>query len=428
MSRSSTPTSAAGAGDPVADRRAADFRRMRALATLLLAAMTGVYIAATLGAPRYPWLAYARAFAEAGMVGACADWFAVVALFRHPMGIPIPHTAIVPSNKTRIAGAMGRFIANNFLTPKVLSRRLAEIDLARWIAAWLAQPENAGRIARGVVVAIPEIVDALPREQMSGLIGKSIMRGLEAMPAAPVASNLLAIAWAQGQTGKLIERGLEFAESSILRNKGIIRAKVEAHSSRWIPKWVDGIFADKVTAAIAATLAEMRDPAHPWRLELKTAVETLARRLATDAKLRADVEAGKHQMLKNPLVRDQIDALWAEIEDRVPASLAAHAGAIQDGIERALVSSGQWLRDDPELASRFNRWARYLARRAISPRRAEIGEFATRVVNDWNADTLVERIELQVGKDLQYIRVNGTLVGGLVGLVIFILSKWLPGG
>src|ERR1700677_796669 len=149
------------------DPRATGLRRMRILATLLLVAMTIVFIATSFAEARWAWLAYIRAFAEAGMVGACADWFAVVALFRHPLGIPIPHTAIVTHNKARIATAMGRFITNNFLTPKVLSERLAEVDAARWIADWLASPDNAKRVVRNVALAIPEIVRALPRDQIA---------------------------------------------------------------------------------------------------------------------------------------------------------------------------------------------------------------------------------------------------------------------
>src|SRR6202011_1230473 len=146
---------------------------------------TVVFIAASFAEVRWPWLAYVRAFAEAGMGGACADWFAVVAPFRHPLGIPIPHTAIVTQNKARIAGAMGRFITNNFLTPKVLSERLADVDAVHWIAEWLANGDNAPRAARTAATAVPELVRALPRAQIADVLGKSVLRGLGAMPAAP---------------------------------------------------------------------------------------------------------------------------------------------------------------------------------------------------------------------------------------------------
>lgn len=411
--------------DPGTDRRRSDLKRMRMLATALLIVMTIVYVAASFAMSSWPWISYVRAFAEAGMVGACADWFAVVALFRHPMGLPIPHTAIVPANKTRIAGAMGRFIANNFLTLNVLTRRLAHVDATRWIADWLANPDNAMRISRAIALSIPEVIRVLPREQIIDALGKSLVHGLEAMPAAPVASNLLAIAWAQGQTQNLIERVLTLTETALLQNKALIRQKVEASSSRWIPRWVDGIFADKATTAITTTIAEMRDPDHPWRIELKHGVESLIQRLQSDPVLQADFETHKTNLLRDPMFRSQINALWTEIENRLPKDLSLHTASIQSGIERVLISSGRWLQEDDTLKNRLNRWLRHIVKRAISPRRAEIGQFVTRVVNDWDTKTLVERIELQVGKDLQYIRINGTLVGGIVGLAIYSISKWI---
>ena len=418
----------AGAGETAEDPRITGLRRMRVLATLLLVAMTIVFIAASFAQTQWEWLGYVRAFAEAGMVGACADWFAVVALFRHPLGIPIPHTAIVQHNKARIAGAIGRFITNNFLTPKVLAERLAEVDAAHWIADWLANPDNAKRVAHNIAVAIPEVMRALPRDHIGDALGKSVLHGLEAMPAAPVAANLLAIIWAQGQTQKLIERSLVLLERSLVHNKSFIRQKVEAKSSRWIPRWVDGIVADKVVTALTTTLADMRDPAHPWRIELKAAIESLIMRLTSDPDLRASVEAAKVEFLKNPLFHDQVHALWREIQQRLPTDGSLYSERIESAVANALVGSGRWLQDDAALTMQINRWMRHLIKRLIAPRRAEIGAFVTRIVDNWDTTTLVNRMELQVGKDLQYIRINGTLVGGLVGIIIYTASKWLLPG
>jgi uncharacterized membrane-anchored protein YjiN (DUF445 family) len=412
--------------DPAADEaKRAALRRMRMLATLLLFVMAGLYVATSYARTAWPWLDYVRAFAEAGVVGACADWFAVVALFRHPFGIPIPHTAIVPHNKARIAGAMGRFVANNFLTPRVVSHRLATIDAARFMADWLNRPENVQRTARMVSLAVPEIVRTLPRQQIGEFLRASVQRGLATMPAAPLAAHLLAIVWAHGQTQALIERTIELAEASLAGNKDMIRQKLEAGSSRWIPRFVDGMLAERVFVALTATLAEMRSPEHPWRVELGVSIEALIKRLKTDPELMARVEAIKQEVLAAPLFHDQLRAVWAEIENRLPSDAAAYAPQIATATETAMVGAARWLREDPIVRQRINLWMRYLIRRAIVPRRVEIGAFVTQVVENWDATTLVNRMELQVGKDLQYIRVNGTLVGGLVGLIIYTLSGWL---
>ncbi len=193
---------------------------MRTIATLLLVVMTLVFVATSFAQARWQWLAYVRAFAEAGMVGACADWFAVVALFRRPLGLPIPHTGIVPRNKARIAGALGRFITNNFLTPKVLSEKLVQVDAAQWIADWLGNPDNARGVARRAAVVVPEVVRALPRDLMADSIGRSLVAGLKAVPAGPVAGNLLAIVWAQGQTQKVLERAIAYRGNRAARQQG----------------------------------------------------------------------------------------------------------------------------------------------------------------------------------------------------------------
>jgi len=414
----------ASAGDP----RVVGLRRMRLLATLLLVAMTVLFVATSFAALERPWLGYVRAFAEAGMIGACADWFAVVALFRHPLGIPIPHTAIVPHNKDRIAAAMGRFVTNNFLTSKVLSQRLAEVEAAPVVANWLAVPANARRIARVATLAIVEIVRALPRERVAEIVGEAARGGIEAMPTAPIAANLLAIVWAHGQTQKLIEVALERLEASLLDKQTVIRDKVEASSSRWIPRWVDSIVAGKVLSAVTTTLTDMRDPKHVWRIELKQAIEALIERLSTDPELQKEVEAAKNEIVASPLFREQMQALWSEIESRLPSDVSDYAQRIESVVASALESSGRWLQEDPDLMERLDRWLRHLIKRIVAPRRVEIGAFVTHVVENWDATTLVNRMELQVGRDLQYIRINGTLVGGLVGVIIYTAARWLMPG
>jgi uncharacterized membrane-anchored protein YjiN (DUF445 family) len=417
-----------GGDRAVEEQKAADLRRMRTIATLLLVLMTIVFVATSFARARWEWLDYVRAFAEAGMVGACADWFAVVALFRHPLGIPIPHTGIVPRNKARIGAALGRFITNNFLTPKVLSEKLVKVDAAQWVADWLADPSNAKNVAHRAAVVVPEIVRALPRDVMADALGRSLVAGLKAVPAGPVAANLLGIVWAQGETQKLLDRAITVAETSLIANKAFIRSRVEANSSRWVPRWLDGVVADKITSTIAATLTEMRDPAHPWRIELKGGIEGLIGRLGTDPALQADVEAAKHAFLDDPGFAEHIAVIWKEIDARLPSDISAHAETISTAVEHCLLSAGRWIGEDPAVKEKINTWIRYLVRRTISPRRAEIGAFVTNVVEAWDSTTLVNRLELQVGKDLQYIRINGTLVGGLVGLIIFTVSKWfLPG-
>jgi uncharacterized membrane-anchored protein YjiN (DUF445 family) len=249
-----------------ADTRLRDLRRMRFFATALLVLMFLIFVATSFAEAKWPWLAYPRAFAEAAMIGACADWFAVVALFRHPLGLPIPHTAIVPHSKERIGIAIGRFTAHNFLSPRVLAERIREVDLAGWIARWLKQPGNARSLAQRAASVLQEVVRSLPREDVNAFLTRAARFGLETMPAAPLASRLLALVWAQGEMQMLIEHGISYASAALVRNRETIKQKVSQRSYRIIPKWIDGILADRIVAGITRALEEMREPSHPWRV------------------------------------------------------------------------------------------------------------------------------------------------------------------
>ena len=411
--------------DGAVDPRPAALRRMRLVATLLLVLMTIVFIVTTIAKLDWPWIPYLRAFAEAGMVGACADWFAIVALFRRPLGLPIPHTGIVPNNKDRIGKALGRFITNNFLTAAAMNEKLARIDVIGSMAYWLAEPANAKRLGDYTAVLLPRIARSLPAPQIGESVGKLAQQALQTIPAAPLASKMLAIIWAQGEAQALLARGLEYAESWLAGNKDYLTRKISQQSSRWIPRWIDKMIAEKVLNGMLSTLGEMRDPGHPWRLELRTAVEKLIAGLASDPQMQARAESMKAELLASPLLVEQARTLWAEIESGLNSGFSAHADAIAHTCEQALRSIGAWLQEDEARKARLNRRIRTVAQQFLLLYRVEIGGYIERVVRDWDSATLVDRLELQVGKDLQYIRINGTLVGGLVGLLIFTASKWI---
>jgi uncharacterized membrane-anchored protein YjiN (DUF445 family) len=405
------------------DTRLRDLQRMRFFATALLVLMFLIFVATSFAEAQWPWLAYPRAFAEAGMIGACADWFAVVALFRHPFGIPIPHTAIVPRSKERIGVAIGRFTANNFLSPRVLAERIREVDIAGWISRWLAKPGNAHSIAQRAASVLQQVLRSLPREDVNTFLTSAARYGIEAMPAAPLASRLLALVWAHGEMQTLIEHGISYASAALVRNRETIRQKVSERSSRLIPKWVDGIMADRIVAGLTRALEEMREPNHPWRIELSTAVEKLITDLATNPDMLARGEELKARILENPVVVKQIDTMWGEIEDKLDAITSSNR--LFEMLEQSLLTASERLATDERIGEGINRWLRVAILRMVAPRRTEIAAFIRKVVENWDAKTLVKRIELQVGRDLQYIRINGTLVGGLVGLIIFSVARWL---
>src|SRR5580692_9179440 len=343
---------AAIAGGSVEERRRA-LRRARAFATSLLVLMLAIFIATSVGMKQWPWLAYVRAFAEAGMIGACADWFAVVALFRHPLGIPIPHTAIVASSKERIGIAIGRFTANNFLSPKVLAERMRDVDISGWAARWILRGDNAKNVAQRATSSLNQALTALPREDLNAFLSGAVRGGIESVPAAPFASNLLSLLWAHGEMQALAEKLLVYASTALARNREAIRSKVSRRTSRLIPKWIDSMVADKIIDGVMRTLDEMREPNHPWRIEMTSTVEELIGDLAVKPKMIEKGEELKAKMLATPAVTGQIDALWVRIENRLEAP-ETHA-QLTRVIERLLTNIGRRIQNDESLRTGINR-------------------------------------------------------------------------
>ncbi|MBX9635708.1 MAG: DUF445 domain-containing protein, partial [Magnetospirillum sp.] len=318
------------------DRRAAELRRMKLIATGLLALMFALFIAATLGQDRWPELSYLRAFAEAAMVGAIADWFAVVALFRHPFGLPIPHTAIIPRNKDRIGASLGAFICNNFLAPEVVAAKLDSLDGAGRLANWLAAPDSAGILARRATAFVPALMDALEDEHVRTLVRGAMARGIASVQVAPLLGRILAVLVAHGHHQALFDRSLEMIAGFLFRNEDLIRAKVADRSWKWLPRWVDHKLADKVMVGALETLEELRAPGHPWREEFHTAILRFINHLAYDPQVIARGEAIKAEMLKNPLVEEYLDSLWHETKARLRDDMQAGEGVLRHGMERAL--------------------------------------------------------------------------------------------
>ena len=396
---------------------------MQALATGLLGAMAIVFVLASCGASRWPGLAYVRAFAEAAMVGGVADWFAVTALFRRPLGLPIPHTAIIPRGKDRIGAALGRFIVENFFSPRVLDAKLKDLELAAWSGGWLRQPANARAVAVRIVRMGPELARALPQGALEELFGSAALAGARAVPAAPTASALLAAVWDEGRAQPLVDRGAELLGGYLAEQQDVILEKVQGQSWRWMPGWVDRAITRKITAGLVQLLADVREPGHPWRAKLGETAELWISRLGADPDLRVQGERLKLQLLADPRLKAQAKRLWGELRRQVEAGALGSSDGLERRLEALLQDLGAWLQHDPAVQRALNTGARALVRRVLAPRRQEIGRFVAQVVEGWDARSLVARLELQVGPDLQYIRVNGALVGGLVGLILFAASR-----
>ena len=400
-------------------------RGMQLGATGLLAAMAAIYIVTGFWVSAAPWLGFVRAFAEAATVGACADWFAVTALFRRPLGLPIPHTAIIPRNKDRIGEALGAFIADNFLTSDVLEARMRQLEVGRWGAAWLRQKKNAALIAERFVTLAPELLGSSSPEARRRFVGTIVADLVDAAPAAPLAAGILRAVWGGERRAEIMDAGLDLVGRVLAQNEDLMRAEVAGRTYRWLPRWVDERIADAVLRGLTRTIAEMREPENALRERVAAYVDQFIERLETDQALGAEAEAIKRQIASSPILADRLGDVGASLEAWLRPTTVAETKALTKRVAGWLAALGAWLYDQDEAIAIFNDWARLALQRSVAPRRRQIGRMIAGVVASWEVSSVVEKLELQVGADLQYIRINGTIVGGLVGLAIFTLSGLL---
>ncbi len=406
-------------------QRLAAFRRMRRIATALLILMAGVFFAARALEPMHPAWGYVRAFAEAGMVGGLADWFAVTALFRHPLGLPIPHTAIIPRNKDRIGDTLAAFLRDNFLIPAVVARRLRRIDVAGAAGRFLRHPNSGeGRIRRGASRLIADVIGALDQERLGGM-AKGALRGqLERMNVAPLLGQMLGAMIARKRHLPLISAGIRWAALTLDDNEHLIRNMVHDKANS-IMRWtgLDETLANAIISGLQKLLIDMdADPEHPLRARVEEGLARLADDLSHDPEMAEKVARMKAELLANPAVADWINGLWEQGRRALLAAARDPDAAMAGKLGEMLSQFGQTLQEDPLLKRQINRFAR----RAITGITSAYGDNIVRLVSDtvrgWEARTITDRVETAVGRDLQYIRINGTLVGGLVGVTIHLID------
>ena len=414
--------------DLARQQQLADIRRMKLVAGGLLALVFLLFIVTSILEGRWPWLAYPRAFAEAAMVGACADWFAIVALFRHPFGLPIPHTAIVPNHQVEIGQALGRFASNNFLAPDEVTQRLGAIDASAWIVRWLKNEDNIKGLVRHSRGLLPRAASFLGDDKIRGYSGQLIRKAIDSVALAPVIARTLSVAVAEGYHATAYDKALDLADSYLDAHGDAIRQRIARGSNRWVPGWVDSKLGDAFLGELAQTLKAAHAPDHPWRSAFLAQANRLIIQLAEDPETYEACERVKSAVLDASVVDGYLGWLEQEIDEKLKAEIDAPEGRLVGAIETALTGLGHWLETDAELYRTLNHWVHEIILAAIVPNRADIGGFVADVVARWDTETLVAKFEAQVGKDLQYIRVNGTLVGGLVGLLIFTLSRLLGAG
>lgn len=395
-------------------------RGMRVLATAMLAGMAALFVAAANLEEVHPAWGFVKAFAEAAMVGGIADWFAVTALFRHPLGLPIPHTAIIPRNKDRIGDTLATFLRDNFLTPNVVARRMRGIDAAGAIGRFLADPPGKGRLREGASRLAAGILEALDRERLGGMVKAAIAGRLRAMEVAPLAGRSIAAAITEERHVPLLDAAVTWAGRTLDANEDLIRAMVHQRAG-WVMRMagLDERLAEAIIEGLRRLTIDMAvDADHPVRAKAEEGLAELAWRLQHDAELRLKVERWKEDLLANQAVADWVDGLW-ESSRAALLRAARDPDAVMAGrFGDALRQLGETVQTEPRLKQAINQFARRAVVGLVKSYGSGIVALVSETVRGWDAGTVTARLEGAVGRDLQYIRINGTLVGGLVGFLI----------
>jgi uncharacterized membrane-anchored protein YjiN (DUF445 family) len=406
-----------------------ELRKMRRIATALLILMAVLFvIGLQLERGVHHHWGFLVAFAEAGMVGGLADWFAVTALFRHPLGIPIPHTAIIPTNKERLGRTLASFLRSNFLRTGIVARKVRTMDVAAAMGRFLSQPSGGeGRMRMGASRLMGDIIAALDDERLGGIAKSAVRKQLEKLDVAPLLGQLLGAMIKERRHLPLMDAMIGWAAKTLEANEPLLRQMVEERAGA-IMRWtgLDDRLANAIVTGLKKMLADMAaDPDHPLRAKGEEGLQKLARDLKSDKELQAKVANWKAELLANPAMNKWIEGLWDQGRTALLKAARNPDAAMSGSFGDALTKLGSTLQDDAGLKRQINRFAR----RAIVGTTENYGDNIVSLVSDtiggWDASTITDRVENAVGSDLQFIRINGTLVGGLAGVVIHTIAIWI---
>jgi uncharacterized membrane-anchored protein YjiN (DUF445 family) len=406
------------------ERQRRALRRNRWLATLMLLAAAAIVFATRLAPAPGFWVLLLRAGAEAAVVGGLADWFAVTALFRHPLGLPIPHTAIIPRSKDRIGAGLGDFVERNFLAPEIIAAKLRDFAPARRFAGWLAQPPNATQAADQIAAALPYVITSLDDRAVREFVTHSFGEQLRELDLAPVVGRLITFFTASGQFDALFTRALDAIQTALAVNADRVYAAVEERSRWWIPKAIDRRLAEALIGGIEDVVAELRRPESDGREQFRRAIEDFAANLAHSPERRQRFNEAKNRLIEHPDAQAWLAGIWDELRRIFLDDLAAPGSRTREAVRTGVASLAQTLAQDTMMQARLDHGIEQAAL-AVAPWRGEIGALIAEVVRGWDARTLTHRLELAVGSDLQYIRMNGTLVGAGVGCLLFLIADFL---
>ena len=403
--------------------------RMRRAATALLILMAVLFLGARELTKIHPAWSWLLAFSEAAMVGGLADWFAVTALFRRPLGLPIPHTAIIPENKDRIADTMASFLRAYFLTPQVVARRMRGMNLAGTAGSFLVDPQGGGegRIRQGAASLIGDVLESLDPEKLGGMVKAGMRQQLEKLDLAPLLGQLIEAAIADKRHLPVLQGILQWGGETIEANEDLIREMIHSKANTILRlTGLDEKVANAILDGIYKMLAEVLVfPDHPLRLRLEQGLEDLADKLKHDPEMQAQIGRLKAEILANPAMARWFDSMWERLRSAMLRGVRNPEKALSGQLGESLAQLGLALQTDSRIQLQVNRFARRTLAGIATRYGDQIVRLVSETVKRWDAVTVTDRVEAAVGRDLQFIRINGTVVGGLVGLALHAVDTLL---
>ena len=407
-----------------AERRRS-LRRMKAVALGMLLVAAIVYAITEVNGGD-GWVGYVRAFSEAAMVGALADWFAVTALFRHPLRLPIPHTAIIPKRKDQIGRSLGQFVETNFLTQEVLGERLQQAHIGQRVGTWLADPANASRASEALGDALRGTFEVLDDKEVQHGLEGIVRRRITTTPAAPLVGKAVDLTIDGGHHQRLLDAVLVGLGNFMEDNRATFRHRLYQESPWWVPESIDDRVLEKIYEVVSRFLIDVRvDPSHDLRSSVDTRVALLAERLKHDPEMLAKGEAFKEELLDHPEFRAWIESLWLGAKQGIIDAADDPESELRVGAASSLQQLGARISTDPELQRKVDDWVERAVGYVVERYRSEVSDLIANTVERWDGESTAEKMELQVGRDLQFIRINGTLVGGLAGIAIHAIGQFL---
>ncbi|GGM90668.1 DUF445 domain-containing protein [Streptomyces fuscichromogenes] len=413
---------------PADEERQRGVRRMKRTATGLLLLVAVVYVLArwASGAGAGAWADYVAAAAEAGMVGALADWFAVTALFRHPLGLPIPHTAIIPTKKDQLGVSLGEFVGENFLSQDVVRQRLRAVGIGSRLGAWLAEPKNADRVTAELATALRGALTVLRDSDVQAVVGEAITRRADAQEIAPGIGKMLERIVADGGHKRVVDLVVTRAHDWLVLHADSVMDAVQGGAPGWTPRFVDRKVGERVYKELLRFCAEMRDmPSHPARGALDRFLTDFANDLQSDTDTRARVERLKGDVLGRGEVQDLIASAWTAVRSMIVSAADDERSELRLRVRASLISLGARMATEPKVQDKVDSWVEGAAVHVVTTYRKEITSLITDTVAGWDAEHTTRKIEAHIGRDLQFIRINGTVVGSLAGVLIFTVSRAL---